>query len=81
MKREYITECLYRAAAIVLTTGQQPDHIIRVRGDKSRAVLTFHVETDVIEKLESNELLVDPVAFKDVFIPLKRKVFRVIDED
>jgi len=80
---DYITDCTYRAAALVLVTGKEPDEYLKIQSNtKNKIIVSMrwaNAEDLPVSDLETGKLLVDPVKFRDVHISIKRKVLDVVD--
>lgn len=77
----YATTDLYIAAALILTSGEQPDRIEVQHGDICAVIWNDDLKLSAqISKLETGALLVDPKKFRNIHIELKKRVLSVIDQ-
>jgi hypothetical protein len=81
--REYNTDCLFEATAIVQKTGTFPKYALlesQKIGENNKVIMMFaEVHNAIILDLKTGLLKVEPLAFKKIFLQLKRNVLRVSD--
>ena len=81
--REYNTDCLFEAAAIVQKTGSFPKYALlesQKIGENNKVIMMFkEVHNAIVMDLKTGLLKVEPLAFKKIFLQLKRDVLKVSD--
>ena len=78
--KNYTTDCFYRASAIMLVTGKEPEKIEPMSTEHgSRATVHFNnVDYRLIKDLEEGRVKVDPLQFKETILKLKKMIFPVL---
>ena len=81
MTKPYITDNLYRAAAIQLLIGKAADEILEVAGtNKPKFLLKWtEVDTEVVRTLESGQAEVEPILFGKTHHELKSQILTLTD--
>lgn len=80
---EYITDDLYQGAALIVSTGIEPDHYLRIHTNRvGRVMISLRWDDRSklpISDLSSHKLRVEPLQFRDVHVWLKKKVLKIKD--
>lgn len=81
LNKAYATKDLYRTAALVLSSGRQPDsHYLERDGDKPFVFWQWTSRQGLpIKELEAHELKIEPLAFKRVHRDFTIRVLEIID--
>lgn len=78
--RDYMTQDLGKAAAMVLALKRQPDEYQRLDGQRPQVIFLFkNVDEEVARKLSGRLMLVEPLSFTEVYRQLKNQILKIID--
>lgn len=81
--RDYNTDCLFEATAIIQKTGSFPKYALLESskiGENNKVIMMFaDVHHAIVTDLKSGLLKVEPLAFKKIFLQLKRNVLKISD--
>ena len=80
--KNYTTDCFYRASALMIVTGLEPEKIEPMTTEYGpRATVHFkNVDYNVIKDLEGGRVKVDPLKFKQTILKLKKMIFPVLQK-